>query len=794
MLDNTTDRTFIESLSYQYFTEADFLQVCLEALCAHVHFSSLALVAIDYRDGLVQEVLTVNRRRASRRETFPLLHFRTLLSSLESGKYLLLDERDYELGMVMRKLDFKAESMALFPLFTHGKMTHVLVGIREQDAPGERAINTCRAVLPLLTEHLARDIKPLRIAFEENFEPALLVNCDLVILELSHNAERFLESNEPYALETWLAHDERERLRETLLSLEASESSTCLIERTDWHYPLRIKRMSTTALYLIYLDAVPISKEIAGGPDLEDVHEVLLDLVPHHIYVKDDQGRIVYANATHAAYLDLPREQIQGHSQRELHRLMREDIERFTHEDQEILKSGRRMHLTDERVVDNRGMTHFFETHKIPYEKRDGRYILGVSTEITDLVRSQAYLHQKKEELQKSYEDLEAMNEELYSINEELQETYYEVSRLYRESERTNEGLEALIHTIMGLGDGDVNLDAFLINAFHGLYRLIDTADYGSLVFFQDGVTHYIDAIGHDLEGLKGLHIAEEKFIHSDQVVIVDDLLHTKNIESQFTAEELNGVIAASQPIRSSLILCLTEGDTMIANVSLDISTTSDKQFAETDERIAEGFKTLVNAYLGQKRLRELSEDFHQHIVLAITGMLEIHDLYTRGHSENVARMAKALAARLSLDESVLNDTYWAGMVHDIGKILIGDEVLNKTERLTEEEYRIIRQHPVWGYETLRASKPLEKIARYVRHHHERWDGKGYPDGLSGEEIPLISRILCVVDAYDAMTSERSYRSALSFEEATAELKKHSGTQFAPEIVTLFLSLLEEAR
>jgi PAS domain S-box-containing protein len=793
MLEQTIDRSFSERLSYQYFTEPHFQELFLESLCAHVGFTTLSLIGIDYGSGQVREIATVNRRRKSKVDSFPLLHFRALVNSLETGKFLVLDEKDYELGMVTRKLEFKAESLALFPIIIHGKMTHVLTGIMEKGRPDERTLDTCRSALPLLKEALSRDVTPLRLAFEENFEASLLIDGELMILEESENARLFLESSDPYALETWLLPDERERMRENLRSLASGESMSCTIERADWRYPLRIKRLKATSIYMVYLDAVPLRKEIAGGPELEDVHEVLLDLVPHHIYVKDDQGRIVYANATHADYLDLPKDQIQGHRQRELHRLMRQDIERFSNEDQEILKTGRPLHLTDERVVDNRGMTHFFETHKIPYENVDGRFILGVSTEITDLVRSQAYLMQKKEELQKSYEDLEAMNEELYSINEELQETYFEVSRLYRESKRTNEGLEALIHTIMGLGDGDIHLDTFLVNAFHGLYRLIDTADYGSLVFFREGVTHYVDAIGHDLEALQKLQVAEEKFIHSDQVVVIEDLLD-KNLENQFTRAEFEAMIEASQPIRSSLILSLTEGETMIANVSLDISASEDKQFTEADRQIAEGFKTLVNAYLNQKRLRELSEDFHQHIVLAITGMLEIHDQYTRGHSENVARMARAVGRSFGLSEGTLSDTYWAGMVHDIGKILIGDEVLNKVDPLTDEEYRIIRQHPVWGYETLRASKPLEKIARYVRHHHERWDGRGYPDGLAGDEIPLISQILCVVDAYDAMTSKRSYRDALSFEAATAELKKHSGTQFSPEVVTHFLSLLKETQ
>ena len=127
-----------------------------------------------------------------------------------------------------------------------------------------------------------------------------------------------------------------------------------------------------------------------------------------------------------------------------------------------------------------------------------------------------------------------------------------------------------------------------------------------------------------------------------------------------------------------------------------------------------------------------------------------------------------------------------AGLLHDIGKIAISDEVLNKEGRLTEEEYNEIKRHPESSYQILKSIDAYAGLAEDVLSHHERMDGKGYPRGLAGDEISLIARIICVADAYEAMTANRSYRNAMPKETALAELKRHAGTQFDPDIVDVF--------
>ena len=132
----------------------------------------------------------------------------------------------------------------------------------------------------------------------------------------------------------------------------------------------------------------------------------------------------------------------------------------------------------------------------------------------------------------------------------------------------------------------------------------------------------------------------------------------------------------------------------------------------------------------------------------------------------------------------------YAAILHDIGKIGIPDSILNKPGRLTDEEYRLVKEHPAIGAEIVKQVKALEPVASIILQHQERWDGKGYPYGMKGEDIPMEARIISVLDAYDAMTSDRSYRKALPVQTAIAELKRCSGTQFDPKVVNAFLAEL----
>jgi len=240
---------------------------------------------------------------------------------------------------------------------------------------------------------------------------------------------------------------------------------------------------------------------------------------------------------------------------------------------------------------------------------------------------------------------------------------------------------------------------------------------------------------------------------------------------------------------KESAIVEFDLGEDISGHLSFDISLNSKKSFTRDSLKVIGAMGNIASAFLAFQQLALLQEEFQKEIILAVISMMEIHDPYTKGHSEQVANISRDIAKKMGFEEEEIKKTFWAGMVHDIGKILVPAEILNKPARLTDEEYAIIKKHPVWGFEVLENSKKLREIAKYVRSHHERYDGKGYPDGIIGKDIPKIARIMAVADTWDAMTRDRAYRKGLLFVQAVKELERNSGTQFDPEVVEVFLEM-----
>lgn len=173
-----------------------------------------------------------------------------------------------------------------------------------------------------------------------------------------------------------------------------------------------------------------------------------------------------------------------------------------------------------------------------------------------------------------------------------------------------------------------------------------------------------------------------------------------------------------------------------------------------------------------------------------ITG-LDLHDRYTRGHSEAVSLISLKIGKSMGLSKSEINDLYLAALVHDIGKVIIPSKILNKPTKLTNEEYSLIKKHSKAGFDILINTTLHSNIAYYVLYHHERWDGKGYPSGISGCKIPKISQIISVADAWNAMTSKRPYKEMVDKNSAIQELMQNRGTQFSPEVVDAYITILE---
>jgi HD-GYP domain-containing protein (c-di-GMP phosphodiesterase class II) len=175
--------------------------------------------------------------------------------------------------------------------------------------------------------------------------------------------------------------------------------------------------------------------------------------------------------------------------------------------------------------------------------------------------------------------------------------------------------------------------------------------------------------------------------------------------------------------------------------------------------------------------------------VKSLASAIDAKDEYTRHHSTRVTDFTLRIAAKMGLSEKELGDLELAAILHDVGKIGVPESILNKPGKLTDEEFRLIKEHPARGENILSPVIELKEIARVVRSHHERYDGTGYPDKLKGHEIPLGARIMAIADTYDSITSERPYRKAASHRYAVKEIIGCSGTQFDPEVVENFLEI-----
>ena len=195
------------------------------------------------------------------------------------------------------------------------------------------------------------------------------------------------------------------------------------------------------------------------------------------------------------------------------------------------------------------------------------------------------------------------------------------------------------------------------------------------------------------------------------------------------------------------------------------------------------------------KNVQTVKQD-NLELTTALANALDSRDPYTLHHSENVARYAVEIAEKMKLSKDLCNIIRIGGLLHDIGKIGLPEHVLTKPGKLTEDEYELIKTHPTIGYEIIKHVASFNKngILDIVLNHHERYDGKGYPTGLKGNQIPLVARIVAVADTFDAMTSKRVYRHELDLEYTLNEIHKNKGTQFDPEIVDVFLSLFDKEK
>ncbi len=271
-------------------------------------------------------------------------------------------------------------------------------------------------------------------------------------------------------------------------------------------------------------------------------------------------------------------------------------------------------------------------------------------------------------------------------------------------------------------------------------------------------------------EGLKGLSL------------ITADAL----VDERFRA----GASIVSQNIHAAMCVPLESHDKILGVLYVD-ATGERRRFQESELELLTAIGRQAGIAVQRALyLKETRELFYS-TVKTLAATIEAKDRYTRGHSERVTNFSVAIAAQLGLSAEEQQTVRLSALLHDVGKIGVSERVLNKAGKLTDEEYAQIQEHPSLGSRIVQNIPRVGEVLLGVRHHHEKWNGKGYPDHLAGEAIPRIARIISVADAYDAMASHRAYRKGLSEDTILEEIKRGSGVQWDPACVTAFLAALE---
>jgi HD-GYP domain-containing protein (c-di-GMP phosphodiesterase class II) len=351
------------------------------------------------------------------------------------------------------------------------------------------------------------------------------------------------------------------------------------------------------------------------------------------------------------------------------------------------------------------------------------------------------------------------------------------------------------------------------------ILNLIDTSKNAISALHLDRIMHHITTIlpsiiDHDaaivrlmnqrnprllsLEastGIPGAVINEIKFVRMGlgfEGICAKSRAHVylKDLKSEGNAKYTKTL--SHLKLRSALCVPIVFDNDIYGTIT--IASKSRDKYSDRDIFLMRSFSNIVGIALRNAYLYQNLKESYLNTINSLVLIMESRDPYMRGHSERVTYVAVEIARSMNLSESDIQILRTAGKLHDIGKITISDAILSKTERLTPSDWAEIHLHPIRGVEIVMPLRFLESGFSLIRHHHERYDGRGYPDGLKKESIPLLARIITIADAFDAMTSKRPYREPLTFEHAMEEIVKCSGTQFDPALVNVFVEIIDKIK
>jgi len=374
--------------------------------------------------------------------------------------------------------------------------------------------------------------------------------------------------------------------------------------------------------------------------------------------------------------------------------------------------------------------------------------------------------------------------EQIVKVSTELAQTYEELVLLHR------------LSTNMKVTEADSN---FLQMACDSLTEIVFVEGIAILLEKNvNGVRKLVIAAGSGLIDIDDQSAAILHYRLAEELNAGKEALLDSEVDSAFKYEwsdNIKNIIAVplfSKEQAESHFAGTTQDGNRMMGLMVAVNRVGKQDFDSTDIKLFNSVAGGCAVFIQNGRLFKDLKELFIGSLKALTSSIDAKDNYTHGHSERVAFISRWVAERLAeeepLEEEQIHRIYLAGLLHDIGKIGIDEAVLRKTGKLTDEEFASIRKHPSIGAGILREIKQMRDIVPGVLSHHERIDGRGYPDGLVGEKIPLMGRIVGLADSFDAMTSKRTYRNAMSIDKALAEIEKGLGTQFDERIGRIFLA------
>lgn len=477
------------------------------------------------------------------------------------------------------------------------------------------------------------------------------------------------------------------------------------------------------------IDAIAgIDQEIVN--EEKDILKLVMDSLPGRVFYKDRNLKYVYTNKKFNDLFKTSSKEIVGKSNESINKLKDEVFDKFTEDDKEVIRTKRDITREEKFELEN-GEKVYTEIIRTPVIDCNNEVagVVGLSLDIT-----------KRKQIEKrlkylSYTDI---------LTKVYNRTYFEekAKKIFKEE-----------NLPIGVIMGDTN-----------------------------GLKIVNDTLGHE-EGDELLKLTTQ---------VLKDVCNNKESIFRIGGDEFAIIIPNTTDYECEALIkkifnaCENyKHDLMKISISLGFSITY-----SLDKSIYQTLKEAEDIVYRKKLLEKNS--LNSSVISSLQATLQEKSLETEEHTERVVENAINIGEKLSLPLSVMDELVLVAKLHDIGKIGISESILLKSNDLTEEEFELIKSHTDKGYRIIKAANHLESVAQGVLTHHERWDGNGYPLGLKGEAIPLIARIVSIADAYDVMTTNKSYKNALTKSQAIEELVKNSGKQFDPDIVEIFVKSLKD--